>query len=70
MIDRRAKVTKKGGFEFTCVPLENFLRKFRDRGLMWATKLCEKNIFTTMDMLLLQNNYYIMYIWPACLIFF
>ena len=69
MIDRRAKVTKKGGFWVHVCTLENFLRKFRDRGLMWATKLCEKNIFITMDTLLLQNSYYIMYIWPAYLIF-
>ena len=63
------KLPRKEVFEFTCVPLQNFLCKFRDRGLMWATKLCEKNIFITMDTLLLQNSYYIMYIWPAYLIF-
>lgn len=39
------KLPRKEVFEFTCVPLENFLRKFRDRGPTWATKLCEKNIF-------------------------
>ena len=63
------KLPRKEVFEFTCVPLQNFLCKFPDRGLMWATKLCEKNIFITMDTLLLQNSYYIMYIWPAYLIF-
>ena len=62
------KLSRNEVFEFTCVPLENFLRKFRDRGRMWATKLSEKNIFI-LDTFRLQNKYYIMYIWTAYLIF-